>query len=207
MTVAVASAAAPDFEALFAASDDPWGYRSRWYEARKRALTLAALPRPRYARGFEPGCATAELGVALAGRCDALLLADGSARAVELARARAAGLAHVEVQRLQLPGEWPADHHRFDLVVFSEIGYYLEPAALQTVVDRIRSSLAPDATVLACHWQRPIADARCDAEAVHSVLDARLGLAHTGGWLDADFRIDVWTADPRSVAQRDGVPA
>ena len=26
---------------------DPFQYRSRWYEARKRALTLACLPRPR----------------------------------------------------------------------------------------------------------------------------------------------------------------
>ncbi|CTP90850.1 hypothetical protein XTPLMG728_2708 [Xanthomonas translucens pv. poae] len=25
--------------------DDPFGYRERWYEARKRALLLASLPR------------------------------------------------------------------------------------------------------------------------------------------------------------------
>ena len=42
---------------LFEASDDPWSFKSRWYEARKRALTLAALPKLRYGRAYEPGCA------------------------------------------------------------------------------------------------------------------------------------------------------
>jgi hypothetical protein len=32
------------FEAMFAKSDDPWKFKSRWYERRKRALTLACLP-------------------------------------------------------------------------------------------------------------------------------------------------------------------
>ena len=30
------------FEALFASNDDPWGFRTRWYEARKRSLTITA---------------------------------------------------------------------------------------------------------------------------------------------------------------------
>ena len=31
------------FDRLFETSDDPWAFRQRWYERRKRALTLAAL--------------------------------------------------------------------------------------------------------------------------------------------------------------------
>lgn len=32
------------FNELFLNSDDPWAFKQRWYERRKRALTLAALP-------------------------------------------------------------------------------------------------------------------------------------------------------------------
>ena len=41
------------FDAMFAKSDDPWKFRSRWYERRKRALTLACLPFGRYVYGFQ----------------------------------------------------------------------------------------------------------------------------------------------------------
>ena len=43
MSVRSATTAPAYFEAIYA-EDDPFGYRSRWYEARKRALLLAALP-------------------------------------------------------------------------------------------------------------------------------------------------------------------
>jgi hypothetical protein len=33
------------FERMYADSEEPWEYRRRWYERRKRALTLAMLPR------------------------------------------------------------------------------------------------------------------------------------------------------------------
>ena len=45
------------FEGLFARDQDPWAFRQRWYEQRKRAITLASLPRRHYRSIFEPGCA------------------------------------------------------------------------------------------------------------------------------------------------------
>ena len=41
------------FDDLYAAADDPWSLRSRWYEQRKYALTTAVLPRLRYADAVE----------------------------------------------------------------------------------------------------------------------------------------------------------
>ena len=32
------------FDRMYAGAADPWGFGSRWYEQRKYALTLAALP-------------------------------------------------------------------------------------------------------------------------------------------------------------------
>ncbi len=61
------------FDDLYRQSDDPWKLREGWYERRKRSLTLALLPRPRYRNAFEPGCANGELtrraGDAAATRC------------------------------------------------------------------------------------------------------------------------------------------
>jgi hypothetical protein len=33
------------FAQIYTADADPWGFATRWYEQRKYALTLAALPR------------------------------------------------------------------------------------------------------------------------------------------------------------------
>ena len=48
----------------------PLGARPRWYEARKYGLTVAALPRRRYRRAFEPGCGSGLLTALLAPRVD-----------------------------------------------------------------------------------------------------------------------------------------
>ena len=88
------------FDALFEGDADPWQFKSRWYEARKRALTLACLPRMRYECAYEPGCANGELSAALATRCDSLLITDGSKRAVDLATARLAGVSNVYADHL-----------------------------------------------------------------------------------------------------------
>jgi hypothetical protein len=53
------------FATLSADGNDPWDTGS-WYERRKRALMLAALPQERYGTALEPGCGTGELTVELA---------------------------------------------------------------------------------------------------------------------------------------------
>jgi len=194
---------APDFDRLFDHSDDPWGYRTRWYERRKRDLTLAALPRERYARGFEPGCANGELSAALATRCDALVVADATVAAVELARARLAPLQHVQVQACRVPDAWPEGS--FDLIVISELAYYLAPELLPRLAALTASTLRRGGTVLACHWRPRIADARQTGDEVHARLGERIGLPWAGGWVDADFRIDVWADDNQTVAEREGL--
>ncbi|ATB42202.1 methyltransferase [Cystobacter fuscus] len=115
------------FERMYADSEDPWEYRRRWYERRKRALTLAMLPHARYARAFEPGCSIGELSAELAARCDALLVGDGSEAAVRVARRRLAPWPHVRVEQRLLPDSWPEG--TFELVVLGEFGYYLPGGA------------------------------------------------------------------------------
>lgn len=95
------------FERRYRAAAEPWRLEDRWYEPRKRALSMACLTRPRYRRAFEPGCGPGLLTELLADRCDELLAVDASATAVSGAACRVSGLAHVSVRVMAVPDAWP----------------------------------------------------------------------------------------------------
>lgn len=188
---------------MFEASDDPWGFRSRWYEARKRALTLACLPSARYARGFEPGCANGELLAALAPRCDVLLASDGIAEAVSLARRRVADMPHVQVEQGWVPDDWPAGP--FDLIVISELGYYLSEFQLTAFAQQARAALGAQGVLLACHWRHPVAGCPIAGDAVHEQLHDALAMPRLVHHVERDLVLDVWSTDERSVAEKEGL--
>jgi SAM-dependent methyltransferase len=189
------------FDQLFHDNDDPWAFKQRWYERRKRALTLAALPRERYQSIFEPGCANGELSAELAARCDRLLCCDTSLRAVELARERLAAFEHARVLHARLPAQWP--DAQFDLIVFSELGYYLDSADLERWVERALASLTPDGQLLACHWRPDIEGCALNAEAVHRTLGMRLPMQKLFSHHEPDFLLDLWSRDGTSVAEQE----
>ena len=190
------------FDSMFTADSDPWKFRTRWYEVRKRALTLACLPKFHYDAAYEPGCANGELSAALSERCSRLLVSDGSAPAVQLARQRLAGLAHVEVRQAWVPTQWPDE--QFDLIVISELAYFLTASALDAMIGKIKASLRSGGTVLACHWRRRSDDCEFSGDRLHRQLGSGLGLPHLSRLIEPDVRVDVWSADPRSVAQQEG---
>lgn len=194
------------FDSLFRRSADPWQFKSRWYESRKRALTLACLPQARYASGYEPGCANGELSSALAERCDRLLVSDGSAIAVDFAMARLGGYPSVEVRQLWVPVQWPDE--MFDLIVLSEFGFYLGAVDLEALACKTIASLRPGGTVVACHWRRPIEGCEFGGDEVnHRLFGAMVkatALTPVCQVLEPDMRLDVWSSDARSVAEREG---
>ncbi|MDX6357458.1 MAG: hypothetical protein QOH37_512 [Nocardioidaceae bacterium] len=145
---------------------DPWGVDSRWYEQRKRALLLAALPRERFRHALEIGCSTGALTAALAERADRVLGVDRSVAALTAARRRLAATSNAEVADLDVPQAWP-DEGPFDLVVVSEVGYFLSPRALDALVDRISTGLTRDGVVALCHWRHPVEGWVSDADDVH----------------------------------------
>lgn len=182
---------APRFKTLYGHSPDPWALEGSWYEQRKRALVMASLPRAHYECAFEPGCAQGLLTAQLAQRCSTLLASDCSAQAIALAGQRLHGCSHVRLAQLNLPEQWPQE--TFDLVVLSELLYYLTPGALDVVIGHLRTALAARATVLACHWRRPIEGCALSGPEVHERLDAALGWPRATAVSDADFVLDVWT--------------
>nr|WP_299244276.1 methyltransferase [uncultured Halomonas sp.] len=192
-----------DFDTLYARNPDPWGYEHRWYEARKRALCLAMLTRPHYNRVFEPGCSIGVMSEALLERCDTLLGWDLSAAALKAARKRLAQHKRVALEQRRLPDAWPEG--KYDLVVFSELGYFLDSSAMEVVVTRLSALLEDDGEILACHWRHPIEGGELDGEAVHRLIDEGSGLTRLSQHLEEDVIIELWSKKQDSVARRDGL--
>lgn len=189
------------FEQMYAHDPDPWGFRTRAYEARKRAVTLASLPQERYPSIFEPGCSNGTLTTDLAARADEVLAMDVSTTALDLARQTAPD--NVVLRRGAVPGEWPEGH--FGLVVLSEVGYYLDCDDCRTMAQRAMTSTRD---VVAVHWRHRVPDYPLLGDEVHAVLEnaaQECGLRNVVSHRERDFRLDVWSHDPRSVAERLGM--
>ncbi len=190
------------FAGMWDGDDDPWRIAGRWYERRKRDLVVASLPRERFGRALEVGCAGGHLTERLAPRCSSLLACDVDPRAVALARARAAGLGPaVTVEQRWLPREWPDGG--FDLVVLSEVAYYLDADDLADLVRRAVVSLGDDGVLVSCHWRHEAPGYPGTAQGVRDAL-AGAGLARVLAHDEPDLLLDVWTAGEPSVARAEG---
>lgn len=194
------------FDAFYTRNDDPWGFDSRWYEQRKRALLLATLPASRYARGLELGCATGALTVELAERCDQLVAVDFAQSALNATRERLASVSNVELRAHTLPQQWPDGD--FDLIILSEIGYYWDASDLELAMERIVGSLAPDGHLVACHWRHPVADYPISGDGVHVALRTQPKLVCLARHEEEDFLMEAFAHPPgASVARATGLIA
>jgi predicted TPR repeat methyltransferase len=153
------------FEDLYAQDPDPWDFETSAYEREKYDATIAALEGRRFARALEIGCSIGVLTRALAEQVDELLSIDVVESALERARVRNPG---VRFERREIPEEFPDG--AFDLVVASEVLYYLDAPALAATLDRIESG-----TLLAVHWRHPTERYPFTGDEVHARLRARYG--------------------------------
>lgn len=135
---------AASFDRLYAELGDPWNYETSPYEAEKYRRCLALLPRARYGAALEAGCAIGVMSGLIATRCDSLLGVDFAPTAV--ARARARAIANARFETATIPDEWPPGP--WDLIVFSEVLYYLSPEGLERTIECVRRDLAPGGACL-----------------------------------------------------------
>lgn len=191
------------FEAMYEESDDPWDYANRWYEKRKRQICMSVLPKMSFEHVLEIGCANGFLSELLAERCQKLLCIDANPKAIELAKQRLDASAHVEFIQHRIPNEFP--NGSFDLIVVSEILYYLSKSEVTACLEHIKTSLSKDGVVLSCHWRYPIEGFELNGNTVHELLRTELNLHHSFSLTDPDFVLDIWTHHSASVAQQEGL--
>ena len=180
------------FENLYARGADPWNFSGSPYERAKYDATLAALPRRDYASALEPGCSIGVLTRRLAGVAGKLLALDTSERALGQARDALADQPHVAFMQAHLPeGEWDG---RYDLIVLSEVLYYLAAPALDMLARRLRQVACADADIIAVHWTGPT-DYPLTADAAVARFRANFGpLQELQHHRHAHYRLDLWRA-------------
>jgi SAM-dependent methyltransferase len=182
------------FEGLYGDSPDPWGFETSPYERRKYERTLGALGERRFRRALEVGASIGIFTRMLAPRCDELLAVDVSEKAVEVARERLADRPHVRVERRSLPEEMPEG--RFDLILASEVLYYLVREELLEALRRFEGALLPGGTLLVVHWRKETETYPLQGDEVHELLLSNTRLAPMHAITEPEYRLDLLVDEP-----------
>ena len=138
------------FDALYTADPDPWNFAASPYERAKYTLTLNAMPKQRYRSALEAGCSIGVFTRSLASRCDVVVAIDAAAAPLVEARRRCADVPGARFEQMFVPAQWPDGV--FELVILSEVVYYLNPEDVGRLAARVTNSLVKGGSVIMVHW-------------------------------------------------------
>ena len=141
---------AAHFESLYRSNPDPWAYKTSAYEQQKYRATVAAIPAQRFRAAIEIGCSIGVLTAMIAARADHVTGVDLSPEAIRLARERLADRGHVRLICGTIPADWPDG--RWDLLLLSEVVYYLSAPEIDALCARIATSAMPGAHCILVNW-------------------------------------------------------
>lgn len=179
------------FDSLYAKQADPWEFETSPYEASKYKATLAALRRAHYHQALELGCSIGVLTCQLASRCDHLLAIDVSGAALAQARTRCADLSQVTFEQRDIAHDFPSGRS-FDLLIFSEVGYYFALPDLKDLRQRIKEALKPGGQLLLVHFTG-VTNYPLTTDTVHECFlewkETAWRLLHSGR--EKDYRLDL----------------
>jgi SAM-dependent methyltransferase len=178
------------FEEKYRASRDPWNFASSSYELNRYGEIKRLLGNRTFNHAFEPGCSIGVLTERLAARCRHLFAMDISPTAVAMARQRCDRYPNVTIVEGALPNDLPPD--TFDLIVFSEIGYYFDRSVLTAVRELLTQRLAKQGVFVGVHWLGISADHLLTGDEVHEVLRSSDSLRVTGSRRYDGFLLESW---------------
>jgi hypothetical protein len=95
----------------------------------------------------------------------------------------------------RVPADWPSGS--FDLVLCSELLYFLDADGRAELRRRALLSLEPDGHLMAVHWRHGFDEAPSNGDEVHAELAATSGLESLVHHVEPDFRLDVWRRERR----------
>ncbi len=179
---------AEHFAALYANGGDPWHVRTAAYERDKRQETLAPIMDRRFEHGLEVGCGEGHLTALLAPRCRTMLGIDLDPTIVGRALALHGNIPDLEFRQGRMPDDFPDE--RFDLLVFSEVLYFLDETELQRVAGAVRTAALPDAHILLVNYLGPTDTPLSGADASDFFIACLGATWHVETTSPGAFRID-----------------
>ncbi len=162
---------AQDFAARYASpSQDVWSYRASPDHLARADWIMAALPEGRFRHVLEVGCAQGFLTERLAGRAERLVACDFSPEAVAQAQRHLLGAPHVEACVADIRDGFPGTD--FDLLLFSDMLYYLSKSETDRVLAEAAARIAPGGHVLIANEWRAQARGLTPPDYAFTRLDA-----------------------------------
>jgi SAM-dependent methyltransferase len=177
------------FDQRYREEGDPWGYRTSDYERAKYGATLSACGDGPFTSALELAGSIGIFSAQLAPRCERLTTIDFSSPAVDQARRELARFPQVEAICGEIPAAIP--NGPYDLIVASEILYYLEPPALIETLIRLQQVLAPAGTLVLVHWRPGGPERPFSAAQVHARVRDLAWLALRRDTSTADYLLHV----------------
>lgn len=165
----------PGFFQHYFDEGDPFGFDIHPEEQIKFARTLEVCGDGQLGRVLELGCAVGTFTEVLAPRASEVLAVDVSQSAVDQVLDRMREHPHVRAVAMNLPEEYPDE--TFDVVVASDVLYYLPVEVLRWCVERIEASIADGGAFVAVHYV-PRMGSVLDGDEAHDVITAHTTLRH-----------------------------
>ena len=180
------------FNDVYRNSNDPWNFETSEYELNKYKATIHALKSDSYKNVFEIGCSIGVLSEMLAPKCDKLLTIDAAEAPLVKARERLQKFPQVSVQKMAVPDQFPDE--QFDLILMSEVGYYLAMPDLEHLQEQIITHLETNGQLLLVHWTPEVHDYPLTGDEVHEAFMALSGpgktLRHLLNQREKTYRLD-----------------
>lgn len=184
------------FNNMYQKNEDPWDFENSPYEKEKYKATLEIIPDRQYENVFEVGCANGVLSEMLLSRSKNLLAVDASTIAVKNAKRRMVSYPFVRVMEMTIPYGFPDE--KFDLILFSEVGYFLSEEDLIIARDKMIDALLPKGNLVLVHWTPFVEEFPLTGDRVHEIFKMSAGdnssqsLIHISERIETQYRMDLY---------------
>lgn len=166
----------PDYFVHFFDEGDPFGIDLNPDEHSKFRRTLDVCGPGPFGRLLEIGCAVGSFTEIVAPHATDVLAVDVSPAAVAQVARRLRDSPNVRVEAVTIPDEFPEG--RFDLVVASDVLYYLPVDGVRRCMEQIEDSLDDGGVFVAVHYV-PRMGSLLDGDETHDILTAHTTLRHS----------------------------
>ena len=178
------------FEERYKRDADPWNALTDPTELSKAQHVLTACGPGPFERACDVGAGNGVLTAQLAARCRQLIAIDGAPSAVAEANERLRAWPAAEAVVGAIPRDLPAGP--FDLIVASEVLFYLTSSELDGFAAWLPRALALGGRIVAVHWTGNAADIEQHAEVCHDTISETTPLLHQRTDRKPTYRLDVW---------------